>query len=1153
MENYYDNILDIMDEWGGYPTEDVCNKPASNSGIVKLKCFINGSCPFYKTGKKEDGLIFNYLTFAELENYLQTGILNVLTTTDGLEGLHFKPRYLFRHNYMFQLKPGLKVEDVEGINTKDLYGDKFSNYYEEITTITSDSPPLNGAEATRYKAEQSWFVIESVFDNICSPSNINECGIQSSWNYQHQQTNDDETLERDLMLDYNTSYFNDYLDSFTAANLEAGPPPPMISRKITQMPTQHKTHNSKNCGVHWRVEKRTPLFKGEDFFIRFYKQSQETNVFNSTGKNLKIPFIDKDYSALDITSTEEVVIDPWILINNKPFKKFVNDALRFPSDTDKKDNDKAELYNFFTQAYYIIEIGKGNRKDHYFIIIPYRGNPLFVHFFQNKWAKTHVAKKLGEPFGGISGMALIRSDWFDVVVRNHLGRLSIQFRGDFKDPPPWIIERQDWVQSDVPKGETPWIEEEFVPLIVPHGRMSIWGGNIKTGFIFGPLQYQTDYISFTYPPRELSLEDGENEKSAWLTSKKEQVESSSYFQSNPFWLPLNRQAVADGDFLTQGKFFAEHEVLFSTGPPGLRDGMVGSEEPPYINKPLFTGDAQFYKEYDDRGKNKYKKGYFYYNEPIRAAPAVVAPGVKASRIVVTKYRFLNNFKTKHQGFDVFIGMMCGDHVFDGTSYYYALKDSDSYSLFGEYVPEDSSWYLPNCKTPIIPLLRLLSSVGDRPRWSDGTYLFEGVSRIPNSKISSYFVDASDHVTSFSHSWTATGLSQMEHSGSISFYLNRDFIGSENKIINNVTDYLLSLQDKTFYIEIWAGYESCNYSKIPGLYKMFTGICEGGSISYEYGKIIMNCKLEDYSSVLKGMKFFNSPWYDGMKDVSAINEILQLAGFRDQGLYDPGSLIRVLNNRAIAGGSSLFFAHIDGRVFKHEPFVLPSGYNRLEQPGFKFKDGDPYIDAITKISKLSSKIFYFDEFGIAHFEDYQDMVEKDFLGEVPLVPLYHFTTNPSEVSGQMIFNKMERSFDVASVHNHIKVLSNTPDMHLLIGDHLSWESIVNPDSAGFLGYQRTFYQQESMIGSSMAQKFTVRKYSVAFRPKIMISFETYGLPLRATDVVSIGGISSASDVEGNAILDIVRVVKVNHTFDPLKNRWWMEVGCERYQPISTSIE
>ena len=138
----------------------------------------------------------------------------------------------------------------------------------------------------------------------------------------------------------------------------------------------------------------------------------------------------------------------------------------------------------------------------------------------------------------------------------------------------------------------------------------------------------------------------------------------------------------------------------------------------------------------------------------------------------------------------------------------------------------------------------------------------------------------------------------------------------------------------------------------------------------------------------------------------------------------------------------------------------------------------------------------------------------------------------------MFNRVERSFDVAGIYNHIKVLSNTPDMHLLVGDHLKWDTMENPEMTGFLGYQKTAYQAESMFGSTAALVSTINKYAVGFKPKIKLNFETYGLPLRATDIVSLEG-------------EVVRVTKVNHVFNAAKNQWWMQVECERYQPIDAS--
>jgi hypothetical protein len=545
------------------------------------------------------------------------------------------------------------------------------------------------------------------------------------------------------------------------------------------------------------------------------------------------------------------------------------------------------------------------------------------------------------------------------------------------------------------------------------------------------------------------------------------------------------------------------------------------------------------------------RGNFYYNDPIREFSD---PPANSSNIIIKKYQYhQGRDDTKYEGFNTWMGMMCGDHVFKkGDLNLVPSTDSDplaNLSADRGLSVSDGDWFVSNCKTPILTHIRLISPPSNATRWSDGSSIDRGISFDPESTINTYSFEATDHVMNFSHSWSESNLTTMEHSGTIQFYLNRSMESD-----NNVTDKLMLLQDKTFYIEVFAGYDSnpivspedpnrtttseCNYMQIPGFYKMFTGLCQGGNISYEYGKNIMTCRLEDYSIVLKGMRFFNSPWFDGMKDVVALNEIMQMAGFRNSGAFDPGRLVYDIAEDAISSNPQKEHSHFDGRVFQFETFALPSGYNRLLQPAFKFNDGDPFIDAIAKLSSFSAKIFYFDEHGIAHYEDYRDTVEKDFFGAVPLEPLYLFTVNEANLGGHLVFNKVERSFDVAGVANHIKIVTNTPDMHFLIKDHYKWDSINNPEATGFLGYKKTAYQVESMFGSKEAQIQAINKYSVMFKPKVKVKFETYGLPLRATDIVSL---------EGEAL----RVTKVDHSLDASKNLWWMNVECERHQPIDAS--
>ncbi|KKK95582.1 hypothetical protein LCGC14_2671360, partial [marine sediment metagenome] len=330
---------------------------------------------------------------------------------------------------------------------------------------------------------------------------------------------------------------------------------------------------------------------------------------------------------------------------------------------------------------------------------------------------------------------------------------------------------------------------------------------------------------------------------------------------------------------------------------------------------------------------------------------------------------------------------------------------------------------------------------------DDTELSDGVARTPfDNDNNKYFVEATDHVLNYSDSWSSTEFTQIDHTGTINFLLNQEQPFADNYVVND----LYGLQDKTFYIEIWAGYRNCSYSRANGFFKLFTGLCYGGTINYQYGKIIMSCKIVDYTAILEDQLFVNSPFFDGMRDINAIDEILKMTGFRYKGVFDPGSLVNVLNNSPDVDNNSTYH-HIDGRIFKFQKYALPSGYNRLDQPMFKFDMGTNFLDGIRQITKKSTKVFFFDQMGIAHYESIADLVKEDFLGKMPLEPLYKFTTNPEIFPGQMIFDKIEHNYTVEDVYNHIRIISNTPDFKPLFFDDLNWNAVENPDTEGFIGF------------------------------------------------------------------------------------------------------
>ncbi len=1129
---YKINVLEIVQNWAGYPLQEQCIGaiPAKNAGVVEVKCFINNFCPFTKVDPVENTLVFNERTLEKVLPDFPAIYRNVLMTTEGTEGLHFAPRYVFRNNYMYKIKE--KFESIALKKEKDISDDSvFDDIYEEITSGRGSVP---GVDKTRYKKEQSWVSMQSVFDtNFTNQEGEVECN-RSKWVYAHDSISENNMTINDLIADYDTATYLEYQNSFVkdpeTGRFELKPDTkPVIEPFLTQFPQQQRTTDELGRGVHWRVGKRTPLFRGEDFFIRFNKTAKNSTV---NEENADIPKFNIDYyNFLDVTETSKVVWDPKFPDITLP----INNAVKQPVD---KDTEKAatKYYDLSSQAYYIVELGHRSLKDNFFIIITERTFPICVN------VQRGVSKIMGKPFGGIRGKSLIDSDWFVMTVRNHLGNLVIEFEGKGFKTEPWVIGKEEWeieTGEDAEGGASlPSLTTKPAIAMVPRGNMTIWGGNLKCGFVFGPLQYASGEAGFIYPPRRLATDE------ELVVS----INSSGGINidgdgggsiANPFFLPLSVRHELTFAHPAIDKYEFSKEIA-----DGGRDFI---QVPRGKKLKMFTQDAQYYNDYIEppgsRWRYEEEYGSYYYKETLKEIGYVANANAKikgkTSGITIQKFRFMNNGVSNYQAFDTAVHMLVGDHVFsrDGTTYDTTMPDTGAgkgtWVRSGSY--SDDEWLLGNCKTPIMTGLRLVSFEGDVPRWDDGTLLEFGQALTPfDNPFNPYFIDATDHVLSYSDSWSATDYTQVDHTGSINFLL-----GAEFPFGHNVTDKLYALQNKTFYIEIWAGYRDCNYTNVPGFFKMFTGLCHGGEVKYEYGKNVMSCKIVDFTDVLKDMLFFNSPFFDGQRDINAINEILRLAGFRYKGPVDPANLVHGLTLNSNNNNSTIFFRHIDGRSFKMEPYALPSGYNRLDQPMFKFNDGTSFLDGIAEISKKSAKVFFFDQMGIAHYEDLGDLIEQDFQGKMPLVALYAFTTNPEIFPGQVVFNSVEHSYAVQDVFSHIKMLSNTPDMHLLLMDRINFPAINNPEVEGFIGYKRTFYQQEGLFGSKGALIHATNKYSVMFRPYVTYKFETYGVPVRANDIVQING-------------ENARVMNVSHEFDPAQNRWWMNVECKRYQPIGVAL-
>jgi len=1196
--SYYTNINQIPKDkhppnanlFGNEDPRSDARSIARNVGTVVIKCFINAFSPFLKRDKVENTLSFNDVTLQEVLKYTSDETRKSVTTTPGMEGMHFTPRYVYRANYIFEKRDVALSTNVverkllqEQILTNDV---AFNNNYKEI-----EEGKNSVADNTRYKREQSWVVVPSVFDDTLLkniegdplPSNeflaevfpgtvfdpafydediYNPCKTIPIWSYvQEKVTSDIKGI--DILLDYKKSFvYKSGFDGPAIATVPNEENRNKIDPNLVQMPNQKSAQTCAADGVHWRLLKRTPLFRGEDFFIEFRKKAKTPNVVKKS-KN-KVPFGLNLYRCLDVTSTDTVDY----LGSGKIIQ--VNLAVASPASVEINEPDKEweeATFDFSTQAYYIVELGHNKFKENYFIIICERSWPTFIAISGGTLLKGGISKILSIFNGSdgaapISGKKLINADNFRMTVRNHLGALIIQFDGDGIDADPWVVRKSDFAVSEieVPKSKAgdeeettteqrvtfQWNETPAI-LEVPRGVMTLWGGNLLSSFSFGPLQYQQSRLNFVYPPMPIKTN-----KEAELTANDMINFNSSVLDLSP--VGQSSFVIPQDVSLPWGE---RHEISLTSTDSVIQEingKILHTTQQKYSGTRVFTQDAQFIAEYPYTSKDGLA-GAFYGSFMGGLSLKEVTPAEKKeatptenkknsvvelvqpqhSYITTTKFKRAPDTRRRMEIFVIGISMGVGDHLFRGDGSYI---DESTYKINTKFnirkdnvnplkVPGED-WFLLACKTPILTNIRLKSAENQSPRWETTS------------------IDASDHVMQYSDSWSAADFFNMEHTGTIKFLLNRDMI-----VANDVSGDILSLQNKTFYIDIWAGYECGNpggsYSRMPGYYKLFTGLCHGGSIEEVYGNRVMTCKIEDYNKILKDTLFFNSPFFDGVKDINAINELLTLAGFRTEGStsnvssptgapnFAPNILIRNMANNSLYT-EQFFLQNIDGRIFRMQPFALPSSYSRLQQPSYKFDDGSSFYDAISKLTKTAGKLFYFDQHGIAHYEEFQDIIQQNILegGELPSV--FDFTTNPDYHTGQLILNKVERALGVAEVNNSVKILSNTPNMTPLWIDELNWASFDDPESEGFMGYLKTFFQKEPLYGSlESAQKIAEFYTKAMFRPPVSYSFETYGLPVRSLDIVSVDG-------------EAIRAMRVEHTIDPEKNIWWMTIEGERFQAV-----
>tara|TARA_Y100000034_G_scaffold136989_1_gene218057 strand:+ start:3944 stop:8065 length:4122 start_codon:yes stop_codon:yes gene_type:complete len=503
-------------------------------------------------------------------------------------------------------------------------------------------------------------------------------------------------------------------------------------------------------------------------------------------------------------------------------------------------------------------------------------------------------------------------------------------------------------------------------------------------------------------------------------------------------------------------------------------------------------------------------------------------------------------------------------------------------------------------------------------------------------------EVGQHVKSFSDNWSRSDRTSIEHNGDITFFLSRGGTGgiegvgvtpssvgspsapawgcsnlisgsladdspfSSNMVSGTCsgtdteapygssfideTEFLTSLQDKTFYIRIYAWRETGSPdstifhgttdnnapSDTTKNHLIFTGLCEQSNFTIYDSHVEMSCTLSDYSKILDDTFWFNSPYYDAMRDVNVIYDIAQQVGFLSgeyDGDFDPASLVK--KYAELPTSSEYSVLEHNGECYTYNDYVLPGHYDPLQNPLYKFPQGEAFATSLKKLAGTAGKTTYFDRFGVLHFdvpEDEEEMYNIDkasserTFDRPPIQAAFFWTSNPDKASvepdwtaagvtnsgsicwnddafaiwnvviGEYTFKRMQ-----ADTYNEIRIVSSTPEMKLLIGSQLNTQSLYDPTSQGFRGYKKVMFQQSGYFGSRAAVEKTIARYTTMFSPPSHASFTVLGRSgLRPMHTITLDGIGMSQPMR-------LVLTNVKNNIDASKNEWTTSLEGRYFYP------
>ena len=972
---------------------------------------------------------------------------------------------------------------------------------------------------------------------------------------------------------------------------------------IWPMMITKQSPNLKNT-VHWTLEKWTPVWQGQDFYITVRLGDKKTDdavdpLDGSTVESLADAYFPHLWYNIERNGTDVI---PGI--TNQAFhidaqrddNRVVSEAARTAAKKAARKN-----YDWRYQTYILIEIGAFDSVHNYFIELVKGRNPRFLHLGE-EWDNPHrleegvdadssaddagftYMKKCREisVYPHVKCDQLFRQKDFRVNVRNHLGRMVVTFEG--YEGQPWVISRQD---NDPRKTD---FSKIIIPMVVPSALMRLHGGNISCAINYSPTEYRP---IATIPFVNRQVDTGPDTPAR---AKNKDVYMTFSHMGNS--LQYTNEGV-------RRKFFDDDRFVYD------KVGYDCDAFTVYEKNKNTTVPIEIYKEYDKQyriyGKGWYnetprtsKGDWEVQRDPVTLLPLQpveingMDPNQGSGTHGVPSHLKIVNARNPSAEFPL--------SLTDGIDGHYEWKEYVAKWDVGIEFKAGSvklsnpsgdrglpitgnvkSKVFVNYVTPIATSWRLIVLGGGKP--------FEGAV-IP--------FDISALVSKITDSWSSEDFFSLSHEMQMECYIPIE--STSDTTSRNIEDQelinlfalgrkLLPLHDKAFYITIsywwdtgighrWVESNELNREggnpNLNDVLIQMTGIAYGAQLTRSNNRLFMSFNIKDYMSVLENQFIFNSPFFDGVQDVQAVYELAKLAGFADESVRalgvdrKPLGYLRKVMDDGDRVGERLFT--YNGEKSRSERYDLKGTYSSLAEPAMKFQNGETYESAVKRIAQLGGKVVYFDRWGVLRMETPSALIAAHSSAneDLEFTPVFDFVTTPivrqtnvpnsgtqnsdfefdPEVhAAHLVYNSITYQRSVEECANQIVILSASNSIKkadgsvlggFIIEGYTFFDQMWKPESEGFIGYRKPLYQSEGAFGDVESVRNAISMYAKKKFPPVIMTFETYGVP----------GLKALDIItlDGN----LAYITEISHELDPATNRWWMNITAEWLKPFKGEL-